>query len=95
MKPQPPKMSFNDVMDENAKTSRNAKPKSLRSIEVEIGEKGGHTVMHRFKSSDGYHEPEGPHVFGKGDGKKLIEHLTKHLGIEVKDDPDSAAGAAS
>jgi hypothetical protein len=59
-------------------------PKEIRSVETEIGEKGGHTTMHRFKNSgDGpYHESEGPHIFGASEGHKLVEHLIEHLGIK-------------
>lgn len=58
-------------------------PKVLRSIEIEKGEGGGHTVTHRFKQGDGpYHESEGPHIFGESEGKKLISHLVEHLGIK-------------
>jgi hypothetical protein len=61
-------------------------PKEIRSVEIEKAENGGHTVTHRFKQSlDGpYHESEGPHVFGADEGKKLMEHLTKHLGVKVE-----------
>lgn len=59
--------------------------KELRSVEIEKAENGGHTVTHRFRSVEGpYHEPE-RHVFGKGEGKKLVEHLKEHLGVEMKE----------
>jgi hypothetical protein len=59
--------------------------KELRSIEIEKGEKGGHTVTHRFKQEGNgvYHESEGPHIFGESEGKKLLAHLTEHLGINA------------
>lgn len=64
---------------------RKAGPKELRSIEIEKGEGGGHTVTHRFKQNDGgpYHESEGPHIFGESEGKQLMAHLVEHLGIKV------------
>jgi hypothetical protein len=59
-------------------------PKEIRSVEVDKGEDGGHTVTHRFKQNDGgpYRESEGPHIFGASEGKKLVAHLIKHLGIK-------------
>lgn len=58
--------------------------KELRSVEIEKADNGGHTVTHRFHSPEGpYHEPE-THVFGKNEGKKLVEHLQNHLGIEMQ-----------
>lgn len=57
-------------------------PKVLRSIEIEKAEGGGHVLTHRFKQNDGpYHESEGPHVFGKSEGAKLMAHLKEHLDI--------------
>jgi hypothetical protein len=92
-------MGFSEVLDTNAKSSHKkiAKPKELRSLEIEKGAEGGHTVTHRFKQNDGgpYHESEGPHIFGASEGKKLMEHLKEHMGIKVEGDKDSAAGAAS
>lgn len=73
-----------------AVTRRPPKPgkmpaKQIRSVEIEKAENGGHVVTHRFEhSGDGpYHEAE-THVFGAGDGGKLLAHLTKHLRVKVE-----------
>jgi hypothetical protein len=71
-----------------------AEPKhEIASIEITPAENGGHTVKHRFKSKPtyrkggreagmgmSYQEPE-EHVFGKAEGKKMLAHVGKHLGI--------------
>lgn len=59
--------------------------KELRSMEIEKGENGGHTVTHRFHpgTNGEYRESEGPHVFGASEGKQLMAHITEHLGIKM------------
>jgi hypothetical protein len=91
--------SLHDVMDINSRSNHKSKsaPKKLREITLSHAENGGYIAEHRFHNNEGpYHDPE-THVFGKGEGKKLIAHLHQHLGVsaEVKGDKDSAAGAAS
>lgn len=68
-----------------SRPAKKAGPKELRSLEIEKGSEGGHTVTQRFKNNgDGpYHESEGPIIFGESEGKKLIAHLTEHLGIKT------------
>lgn len=40
--------------------------------------------MQRQSANDGpYHESEGPHVFGKSEGAKLMAHLKEHLDISA------------
>jgi hypothetical protein len=78
----------------------------LASIEITPAENGGHTIKHRFKSKPvmrkgamhsgmemGYQEPE-EHVFGKGQGKEVMAHIGKHLGIgaPAKAQTDEAGG---
>lgn len=60
-------------------------------MEIEPAENGGFTVTHHMKESPkmspkmgmsmGYVEPE-KHVFGKGEGAKLMAHITSHLGVK-------------
>jgi hypothetical protein len=89
-------MKPSEVMDINARTRKG--PAKLRSLEIEHAENGGHIVTHRFHSTDGpYQEPKA-HVFGKGQGKEMLSHIGKHMGLkadEVEPDEDSAAGAAT
>ena len=70
----------------NSRPPKKAGPKELKSVEIEKAEGGGHVVTHRFKQNDGpYQESEGPQVFGKSEGAKLMAHLKEHLGIESKE----------
>ena len=63
-------------------------PKKLRAIEIESASNGGHTVTHRFHSGDGpYHDPE-KHVFGKGEGKKMMSHIAEHMKVQMVADKD-------
>ena len=60
----------------------------LDHLRLKEGESGGHIVEHQFSSS---YTPGGdyvpaketePHVFGDGDGVKLVAHLIKHGNIK-------------
>lgn len=70
--------------------------KSIRRIEIEPAQNGGHTVTHHFKDTashsgkDGmqmrYHNPES-HVFGPKDGHAMLAHVANQLAIpEGKND---------
>jgi hypothetical protein len=91
--------NFDSMMEANAsvKPGKKAAPQ-LDHLRLIPAQAGGHVVEHHMKNSGpgAYHEPE-THVFGKGDGKALMAHLAKHgkIEIEVADDKDSAAGAAT
>jgi len=88
-------MNLHEVMDVNSKTLPKSKsmPAKMVSMEYKPAENGGHVLTHRMESEDGrYHEPE-VHVFGKGEGKKLLAHFAEHAGVNP--DPDSAAGTAT
>lgn len=66
-----------------AKGEQEKRPKALKSIEIRMGESGGHVVSHNFDNSGpgyGYHEAE-QHVFGASDGHKLMKHIQKHAHI--------------
>lgn len=65
----------------------------LSSMEIEPAKNGGHTVRHRYKSKPvhrkgamhsgmemGYKDPD-EFVFGKGENKQMMAHVSKHLGI--------------
>lgn len=89
-------VSAHEVMDANYR-SRGGK-KSLRSITLSHAENGGHIAEHRYESAGQYHEPE-MHVFGKGEGKKLMAHIAEHMKIEHEpkaeaEQEETAAGAA-
>ena len=55
----------------------------LDHLRLKEGESGGHIVEHHFASGGdlGYKEPES-HVFGAGDGVKLVAHMIKHGNIK-------------
>jgi len=57
------------------------KPKNeLQHIMLSKAENGGVIAEHRMSQFDGK-EPK--FAFGKGEGGKLAEHLTKHLGMQI------------
>lgn|SRR5262245_58948884 len=68
---------------------RRPKRKKLRRLSVQRAKNGGHTVEHDYHSNGDGYEPPTTHVFGKGEGSALIQHLRRHLGIV-----DGHAGAA-
>jgi len=69
--------------------------KRLDSMEIRPAENGGHTIRHEFKrqpvkregSMSGGIYPERPpseeHVFGPGDGAKVLQHVAKHLSLPL------------
>lgn len=68
--------------DTTATTMAERKPKKeLAHLEVHPGEAGGAAVYHVFSHYE--HPKEGPHIFGEGEGPKLMAHLSKHLGMEM------------
>jgi len=54
--------------------------KELRSIEMKEGEKGGHVVTHHFEH---YNHDSEVYPFGKSEGKQLVAHIVKHMGIDM------------
>jgi hypothetical protein len=70
--------------------------KTIRRIEIEPAENGGHTVRHYYReemkkdrhSHSGmapqYHEPE-HHVFGEHEGHEMLAHVANHLAIPVEE----------
>ena len=87
--------NFDNMMEANAsvKPGKKAAPQ-LDHLRLIPAQAGGHVVEHHMKNMA--EEPE-KHVFGKSEGKALVQHLIKHgkIEIEVADDKDSAAGAAT
>jgi hypothetical protein len=74
--------------DVAATTHANKKlPKVLESIEMRKGKSGGHSLTHRYTHME--HAPE-THIFGAEEGSKLMQHLSKHMGIKL--DSEAAAG---
>ena len=74
--------------DVAATTHRTKKlPKVLEEIRMKKGKTGGVSLEHHHTHFE--HAPE-THVFGVGDGQKLKEHLSKHMGINL--DAQAAAG---
>jgi hypothetical protein len=73
----------------SGKMLRGAKtPKVLAHIKIEPSENDGHVVTHEFEnpmSMGERHEPE-VHAFGAGDGKAMLAHVAKHLGVETAEE---------
>ena len=74
-----------------------AKEKEIAHIEIHPVEEGGHIVEHHYKpasssKSGAFMDRPEPtkHVFGKGEGKAMMNHLSEHLGIGAA----KAAGTA-
>ena len=68
-----------------------AGPKEIREISIEKAKNGGHTVTHRFHNNGpGYHEAE-THVFGEGQGKEMLAHVAKHMGVSKAEKAEEAA----
>ncbi len=63
---------------------KEAEPRHVHAIRIEIGKDGGHVVRHEMRGGSpevfGGGE-EGPHIFGAEDGEKLLAHLKKHANI--------------
>lgn len=79
--------------DVTATTMAKKKPKKeLSHIEVHPGEAGGAAIYHLFTHYE--HPKEGPHIFGKDEGPKLVAHLGKHLGMEMGSQKEAAAKSA-
>lgn len=57
--------------------------KSLRSIQVARATNGGFTAEHSFNNSGPEYTPPEEYVFGPKDGKKLMAHLSEHLGLKT------------
>ena len=82
--------NFMAVMDKNetAKGARKSKPK-LEHMRIMHAENGGHIVEHHMRADNVYHEPE-KHVFGKEDGHEMLQHIAKHMKIEVTEPKEEA-----
>jgi hypothetical protein len=59
----------------------------LLDIAVKKAKSGGHIATHEFEGA----APE-EHVFGAGEGPKLMAHLAKHLGIKAPAAPPVPSG---
>lgn len=59
--------------------------KKLDSIEVRKAKNGGHVLTHRYTSEGPMYHPPEDHVFGPGDGSKMLAHLKGALGVSDND----------
>jgi hypothetical protein len=64
--------------------------KVLDHLRVREAENGGHIVEHHFTSME--HEPE-HHAFGEGEGKAMLAHVGKHMGVESEPGEHDIAAA--
>lgn len=78
---------MSDVASAGKMMKRNSKGKELSSMRISKSDNGGFAIEHAFKSDrpGEYHEPE-THVFGEGNGKEVLAHVSEHLGIQTADD---------
>jgi hypothetical protein len=86
-----------------AETPQKKAKKQLEEIHIKRGKKGGHVVTHIHSFKGNTDEPwqsneEEEHIFGAGEGEKLIGHIKKHMKIkgedeenEMEDENDDAA----
>ena len=94
-------MNYADALEHQASVKRGSGSKAkLSRMTIEPAENGGHIVEHHMSSSGGaFHEPE-THVFAKGEGAKMLAHVSEHLEIgktksEVEsEEPAKEAGEA-
>jgi hypothetical protein len=70
-----------------------AEKRHVHAIRIEIGKSGGHVVHHEMRGGNpeefGGGE-EKPHIFGKDDGEKLLDHIKKHAKIKIKEGEEEA-----
>jgi hypothetical protein len=70
--------------------------KELSHVEVHMGEKGGHVVKHIFQQNyeptDMASQTNEEHIFGAGEGEKLLDHLKKHLSIKSGEGEEKVEG---
>lgn len=69
-----------DSMMNEAKVEKGSKPRKVMRMTIERGKGGGHSIMHHM---DGPYASEAPHLFGKGEGKKMLAHVAKHMGVAM------------
>lgn len=68
--------------------------KKIHHLEVEKvkGENGGHIVRNHYHADDMvYHEPS-VHIFAKGEGKEMLAHVAKHMGVSSEEPEDGDEG---
>jgi len=71
---------------------------AMEHMRITPAENGGHVVEHHFKpsmkGSGAFMERKEPesHVFGVGEGTKMMSHLKKHLGIGAAPSPKTEEG---
>jgi hypothetical protein len=70
----------------------------MEHMRITPAENGGTVIEHHFKPTMKgtgafmeHKEPE-THVFGKGEGKKMMAHLKEHLGIGAAPSPKNPEG---
>lgn len=68
------------------------KNKPLKAIHIERAANGGHIVEHRFDNGGPgpYKEPE-QHVFSNG--KEMVAHVAKHMGVSASKTAEASEGA--
>ncbi len=62
---------------------RRKKGKAKLRISIEPSDNGGHVIEHHMLGGP-FEEPK-QFVFGKGEGKRVLAHISKHMGISDDD----------
>ena len=75
----------------NPFSGRKMGPKVLESIQLKRSMDGGFQATHQHTNYD--HPPE-HHQFPKNGGKGLLEHIVKHMGIEMAEEKKGKEGKA-
>jgi len=71
------------AMMSNPFSARKMGPKVLESIQLKRSLDGGYQASHHHTNYD--HPPE-HHQFDKGAGKKFLDHIVQHMGIEMAEE---------
>jgi hypothetical protein len=76
--------------------------KMIREMRIRPGKNGGHEVVHEYQSSPTHskgmgmmmeHTPSESHIFGSGEGHKMLAHVANTLAIPAtEEDAESGPG---
>ena len=69
------------MVTESASVHGMRRPKILSHMEIKEGEDGGHIVSHHFEH---YDHPAEHYPFGEGEGREMLTHVAKHMGVKVE-----------
>lgn len=56
------------------------------------GENGGFKVMHHRESEGMTYHPPQEHLFGKDEGREMIAHVARHMGVDMEHEQEGDEG---